>query len=322
MIKLSKSFFKQINSSYQIPKKTEEECPTILDSITKKLKTVKELKTRIKERLASLQLKKRAHLRGRVLAADPTRRKFWRFLKQQFKSAGKITAVKTSSGEMKFDQNEIEDVILDHFSEVFSASPVPNNIHEDTASQVKQSLESLDQLLDDSEADAPETNKYEDIVCAPYTFTELEDTLQELPNNKASGYDRINNELLKNSGSTAKRMLLIFLNKIMEEGSVPECLNHGKCMLIHKVESREPLIIIKNTQLQGGDTMTPMNYRPITIPSNILRLITLRLSKRMSSIVEENNLLGMEQFGFRRGRSTIDAAYLLNTLMHKTRSNR
>ena len=150
---------------------------------------MKELKANIKEKVASIQLRKRVHLRGKILAADPTRRKFWRFLKQQFKSAGKITAVKTSTGDMKFDQSDIEDVILDHFSDIFSASPVPTNMDENTESQVKESLKNINQMLGDSGANEVANNKYEDIVCAPYTYSELEDILQGLPNNKASGYD-------------------------------------------------------------------------------------------------------------------------------------
>ena len=40
---------------------------------------------------------------------------------------------------------------------------------------------------------------------------------------------------MKNSSLKFRQYLLIFLNKIMEEGVVPEALNSGKCMLIYKV---------------------------------------------------------------------------------------
>ena len=71
--------------------------------------------------------------------------------------------------------------------------------------------------------------------------------------------------------------------------------------------------------LQGGDTTKPVNYRPITIPSNILRLVTVRMCKKMTDIVEEHKLLGEEQFGFRRKRSTIDAAFVLTSLLQKAK---
>jgi hypothetical protein len=42
----------------------------------------------------------------------------------------------------------------------------------------------------------------------------------------------------------------------------------------------------------------------------------------MTSVVEKHNMLGDEQFGFRRGRSTIDAAFVLTTLLRKAKTNR
>ena len=47
---------------------------------------------------------------------------------------------------------------------------------------------------------------------------------------------RIPNELLKNGSSVFKHYLMTFLNKMLEEGHVPEELNIGKCVLILKVE--------------------------------------------------------------------------------------
>ena len=66
----------------------------------------------------------------------------------------------------------------------------------------------------------------------------------------------------------------------------------------------------------------PKQYRPITVPSNILRLITTRLAAKMASIVEENGLLGQHQFGFRAKRSTLDAVMVLSTLMKKGKAKR
>ena len=61
-------------------------------------------------------------------------------------------------------------------------------------------------------------------------------------------------------------------------------------------------------------------YRPITVPSNILRLITGRMCRKMTAVAEENGMLGPEQFGFRKGRSTLDAIFLLTSLLRKAKS--
>ena len=46
--------------------------------------------------------------------------------------------------------------------------------------------------------------------------------------------------------------------------------------------------------------MMASQYRPLTVPSNILRLITLRMCSTMTSIAEEKDMLVPEQFGFQR----------------------
>ena len=58
------------------------------------------------------------------------------------------------------------------------------------------------------------------------------------------------------------------------------------------------------------------------MPSNILRLITVRMTEKITEIVEEYGFLGPEQFGFRKGRSTIDAAFVLSTLMQSAKWRR
>ena len=83
-------------------------------------------------------------------------------------------------------------------------------------------------------------------------------------------------------------------------------LNDGKCVLIHK----------------GGDSLMPSQYRPITVPSNILRLLTVRMNERMTEVAERNSLIGPHQFGFRGGRSTIDAVMVLSTLLRVAKIKR
>ena len=73
---------------------------------------------------------------------------------------------------------------------------------------------------------------------------------------------------------------------------------------------------------QRGDTMAPSNYRPVTIPSNLLRILTLRMCQKMTDIVEEKGFLGPEQFGFRRKRSTLDAMFVFSTLLKKAKRQR
>ena len=192
------------------------------------------LKGEIKDMISRARLKQRNHLRSRVLAADPTRRRFWRFLKHQSKAAGSITAIKDTSDQMVFKQEEIEGCVLAHFEKIFQGKTCPVYDMADPVSQVDLAIQDIDEILSqETPRFAPDF--FEDQVCSPYSYSELDQILQDLPNNKASGYDNIPNELLKNSSYKFRQYLLVFLNKIMKDGLVPEALNVGKCVLIHKV---------------------------------------------------------------------------------------
>ena len=146
------------------------------------------LKQQIDQQISSMKLRQRARLRSKLLLADPTKKKFWRFLKDQFKSAGTISALKDSTDKMVFEQHEIEDVVLQHFNKIFNGSPVPvdqTTSHE--TDQVKLCIQEIDEML--VGLDKPQMyQNFDDVTCAPYTFSELGDLLNNLPNNKASGF--------------------------------------------------------------------------------------------------------------------------------------
>ena len=210
-----------------------------LSSSTAEIDTLEQqlthLKSEVRDALAGLMLQRRHHLRARVLHADPCRKKFWRFLKSQIKSAGNITALTDKSGQMVFNQAEIEDAVLEHFEQIFVGKRVPvSSTNPDPTNQADIALSEMEHILN---KDTPSFNPtlFEEQVCTPYTFTELEEELKQLSDGKSSGYDNIPNELLKNTGLRFMLYLQSFLNKVMEDGQVTQDLNIGKCMLIYKV---------------------------------------------------------------------------------------
>ena len=188
---------------------------------------LEQLKAEIKDDLASLKLQRRQHLRCRLLHADPCRKKFWRFLKSQIKSAGSITAAYNADGKMVFEQSEIEEVVLSHFATIFRGQRVPvYPVPVHLPSQVDLAVGEMESIL---LAGTPsfEPNTFEDQVCPQYSFMELQTELGNLKDGKASGYDGIPNELLKNTGFSFRLYLQAFLNKVMETGNIPPDLNIG-----------------------------------------------------------------------------------------------
>ena len=135
---------------------------------------------------------------------------------------------------MVFEQHEIEEAVLGHFSSIFEAKRVPVYSSVGVQDQVQLTIMELEQILS-KEGPEYEENQFESKVCPAYTFTELEQILADLPDGKAAGVDNISNELLKHSSFQSKLYLQTFLNKIIHDGEVPVELNQGKCMLIFKV---------------------------------------------------------------------------------------
>ena len=82
-------------------------------------------KAEIKDSISNFMINRRHRLRCKLLHADPTRKKFWRFLKNQIKSAGNISAVYNKTGQMVFEQEEIEDAVLHHFGLIFKGKRHP-----------------------------------------------------------------------------------------------------------------------------------------------------------------------------------------------------
>ena len=135
---------------------------------------------------------------------------------------------------MVFKQDEIEDAVMDHFTEIFKGQRVPVYPVNEGPDQVDIAINEIEKILSQSPLTF-EDKQFELDVCSPFTMAELDQTLDSLPNGKAAGIDNIPNELLKNSNLKSRLYIQTFLNKIISDGEVPEDLNLGKCMLIFKV---------------------------------------------------------------------------------------
>ena len=194
---------------------------------------IEKLKSKIKTSIGDYTLSKRNRTRTRLLRKDTSRRRFWNFLKQEAKSAGAITALRTDE-QMVFDQERIEEEVLSHFTRVFKGSRTPVKEGDIDNAPVQAAINDIDDILHSKDS-LVKTDAYESIVCAPFTKSELDSLLDGLPSGKSPGFDNISNELLKHSDCQFRDYLLTFLNQILQSGDVPKKLNIGKCMLVFKV---------------------------------------------------------------------------------------
>jgi ribonuclease HI len=127
------------------------------------------------------------------------------------------------------------------------------------------------------------------------SMEELEDALGGCKGT-SPGPDLICYEMVKEMGYTDKEHLLEAYNRIWSDGTYPE-----DWKLAH-------VIPIKKAGKNPEDTNS---YRPISLTSCLSKILERMVNKRLQHYLEGRGLLPNEQWGFRKGRSTIDA---LNTM--------
>lgn len=134
----------------------------------------------------------------------------------------------------------------------------------------------------------------------PITTTEVEFIVKKLKRNKACGSDNLLNEYFIECYDILSAHLVDIFNAVLNSGHFPSDWSNGIIVPIFK----------KN------DPCDVRNYRGITLVSCLSKIFTGILNKRLNDWSEKNDILSDAQFGFRKGRSTVDAAFVLNAVVH------
>ena len=103
---------------------------------------------------------------------------------------------------------------------------------------------------------------------------------------KSVGPYSISTNILKLSCSVLSKPLFKLINFSLSEGTFPDLLKFSNVIPVFK----------------KGDKLDYNNYRPISLISNIGKLIETIVHKKLYSFVEENSLLCEQQYGFRTNR--------------------
>lgn len=132
------------------------------------------------------------------------------------------------------------------------------------------------------------------------TEEEVREALGRMPGGKATGEDGIPIECIKAVYCGAGRSITNVINKIWEEGKIPEGWEVARIIPLHK----------------GGEEERTENYRGISLLNAGYKLLTNIMATRLNNWIEQNGKLKESQAGFRRGRGTRDHIFVLNTLIN------
>ena len=145
------------------------------------------------------------------------------------------------------------------------------------------------------------TGSKETYLNADITLSEIDSVISNLVNGKAPGLDGITNECLKKGKVFISPLLCNLFNKILESGTYPDSWCNACIVPIHK----------------NGSTEDPDNYRGISLLSCISKIFTKIINKRLLKWAIENHKMYEEHGGFRKGKSTADHIFILQSLNSK-----
>ena len=225
-------------------------------------------------------------------------REFWKEIRQLGPRSkhGLPDAVRIGDN-LEYDCNVVKDKWKNDFSNLYNR---PEDILQgfntafyETVMDEKESLEDQNNNVERNESNSMLNKEIE--------FGEIECVINKLKNRKACGIDNVPNEMLK---CMSIKMLLYELFRICFDSCImPTIWLKSIISPIPKSAQRDPYV--------------PLNYRGISLLSNIYKIYSAILNNRLCKYFETLNLMSEEQNGFRKGRSCLDHAYVLTSVIRK-----
>lgn len=133
------------------------------------------------------------------------------------------------------------------------------------------------------------------IFMAPVVEKEIYSIIGQLKTNSAPGQDGIQVHILKQIPQFISIPLTHIINQCFNTGRFPNILKQSMVIPIFK----------------EGDKRLVQNYRPITITSQLSKIIEKAIKNRLTKFLEDNKIISSSQYGFREKMNTQDAIYSL-----------
>ena len=136
---------------------------------------------------------------------------------------------------------------------------------------------------------------------------EVEAILGSMSSRTATGIDEIPASILKKLGDIGSMYIASLFNDILAgDAEIPSDWGKGRVSLLEKSSSKR------------GNLAT---YRPITISGVLYRMMAKIIGKRIAAWMEENEILGEMQNGFRTRRRGDDNIFMLTSMIEMARAS-
>lgn len=122
-----------------------------------------------------------------------------------------------------------------------------------------------------------------------FTGEEYTEVLRKMKNGKAPGLDGVPMEAIKKLDEIGPTMLLNLMNELLKQQKYPRQWKKARLVLIPKGKIED------------------MNFRPICLLNSLSKIYEGLLKKRLEDEIEQRGGFSERQYGFRKGKSTIQA---------------
>jgi len=143
-------------------------------------------------------------------------------------------------------------------------------------------------------------------VMEPVQIHELEQAISRLPHDKAAGPDGVKAELYMHAHPSIRQVLCDGFNEILAGADPPASWAHGHVFPVPK----------------SGGLPTLDNSRPISLLSVQRKLFERIINDRLTTVMEEEQILHEDQHGFTRGKSTMTPITVLNAVLEHARDTK
>jgi len=130
--------------------------------------------------------------------------------------------------------------------------------------------------------------------------SEVEKAIKEIRNKKATGDDDVPGDVLKLFGEGCLKIMMKLINTIYETGEWPKDFTEVTMIALKK----------KPRATKCSD------HRTISLIAHTAKIVAKILKRRIEKKIED--VLGEDQFGFRRGKGSRDAVGMLRIISERT----
>lgn len=229
---------------------------------------------------------KRQYYQTKLRQSHGNTKETWNVIKE----VCNITKSKTSPDHLlKLKDTPVES--LNQVNDFFTT--IGSNLADKILKNLNQSESSLASVATNSKEPANSMLFY------PTDVVEIKKIINKLKSHSAPGYDKIPTILFKTYHKYLLEPLTYLYNLSLEKGVFPN---------IFKIAIVTPIY-------KAGEKDQASNYRPISVLSILSKILEKIVNKRLMTYLEKNNLISVNQYGFRNNRSTNDAVLKLSSIV-------